>query len=72
MKYSAKQLKSGEWAVHAGSKYFTHSVTPDERAAKVEALKMSAIWHRNQMDTIHAELRDMGEVDPSDEYGYLA
>lgn len=74
MKYAAKKLNSGQWAVFAGKQYFISTVTDDKEYAEERALVMSAAWHQIQMDKVHKELIKKGFVveDSRDEYSYLA
>jgi len=73
MKYSAKQLKAGNWAVFIGKQYFTDSVTPDKTVAVIHALKKSARWHQSQMDIIHRKLTKIpNAIDREDAASYLA
>jgi hypothetical protein len=56
MKYKAKQLNGGEWAVFKrGNTYWPHTVSDTEEEAHLWALKLSAIWHRNQLDKLSDE-----------------
>jgi len=50
MKYTAKQLKSGQWAVFTGKRYFTHTATDNKLQAKQSALIMSMQFYQSQMD----------------------
>ncbi len=53
MKYNAKQLKDGTWAVFTGrSKYWPHTISETQEAAHLWAIKESAIWHRQQLDKL--------------------
>lgn len=80
MKYKARQLNSGKWAVFANTKeYFTDTVRETKLQADAEALRQSAIWYRDMMDRYrdmmdkaHRQLADMGALDTRDEFGYLA
>ena len=72
MKYTAKKLKDGRFAVFTGRKYFFHSITSDLNQAKIAALKLSARWYRDQADKAHKELEKLGQIDNHDPYGYLA
>ena len=50
MKYQAKQLVSGKWAVMAGNKkYFTDTVGT-ESFARQQAAILSAQWYQKQID----------------------
>ena len=56
MKYKAKQLAVGEWAVFKrGDTYWPHTVSDTEKKAHLWAIKLSAIWHRNQLDKLSDE-----------------
>ena len=55
MKYNAKQLDDGTWAVFEGKKYWPHTVSETKEAAHLWAIKKSAIWHRTQMDKLEEE-----------------
>jgi hypothetical protein len=73
MKYHAKQLATGQWAVWYGSRYFPNTITSDAVKAQSSALVMSARWHQDQMDRIHRKLEAIpGFVSQQDPKGYLA
>ena len=55
MKYNAKQLSNGNYAVHSGKSYYPSTETPDERVAKKQALIMSAQWYYQQAEAAYAE-----------------
>ncbi len=56
MKYNAKQLDDGTWAVFKGSnKYWKNTISETKDAAHLEAVKKSAIWHRKQLDKLSDE-----------------
>ena len=62
MKYQAKQLKDGDWAVFTGKrKYFADTVTSEKFEAAKEALEMSARWHQKQMDKCRKEWEELHE-----------
>jgi len=48
MKYNAKKMKSGQFAVFQGAKYWERTVTDSEAVAKNEAIRMSVQWHLSQ------------------------
>lgn len=50
MKYNAKQLNNGQWAVFTGKKYFKSTVTDNKNDAVIEACSRSAQWYQSQMD----------------------
>ena len=55
MKYKAKQLTSGDFAVFSGNnKYFTDTVTADKKMAKKMALMYSAQWYYAQAEEAYA------------------
>lgn len=73
MKYKAKQVKDGYWAVFTGKQYFVNTVTSNKATAEKSALVMSAHWHQDQIDKIHKEMLKKGFAEEmNDEYGYLA
>jgi hypothetical protein len=53
MKYNAKQLDDGTWAVFEGKQYWPHTVRETKEAAHLEAIKKSAIWHKKQLDKLY-------------------
>ena len=55
MKYNAKQLNDGTWAVFEGKQYWPHTVSETKEEAHLWAIKKSAIWHRSQMDKLENE-----------------
>ena len=71
MKYQAKQLRDGNWAVFSGKSYWRNTVTENERNAKVEALHMSGRWHGEQIDKIDNALRELDAFNESDGHGYM-
>lgn len=71
MRYTAKQLQSGEYAVCFGRKYYPHSIGTKEYAT-IEALKMTGHWHQEQLDKCQAGLEKLGAVSDSDPTGWLA
>ena len=50
MKYKAKQLNNGKWAVFSGKKYFKSTVTDNKNDATILACERSAQWHHAQID----------------------
>jgi len=52
MKYNAKQLNDGTWAVFEGKQYWPHTISETKEAAHLEAIKRSAIWHKKQLDKL--------------------
>lgn len=74
MKYRHAELISepGIFAVFTGAKYFVGTTTESEKEAEIRAFQMSAQWYRAQMDKAHERLQDLGAVDETDPYGYLA
>ena len=50
MKYQAKRLSNGSWAVFSGKRYFTGTETVIENEAIEEALIRSMIFYQGQMD----------------------
>ena len=50
MKYKAKQMKNGKWAVYAGNSYFVSTLTDDQTKAEKEALILSAQWYYSQAE----------------------
>ena len=61
MKYKAQKLNDTEYAVFSGKSYYPSTVTTDERAAKKEALIMSAQWYYEQAEKAYqiAEEEDL-------------
>jgi hypothetical protein len=55
MKYNAKQLSNGQWAVFAGKQYWEHTVSDTKEEAHIWAIKESAIWHQQQLDKLEDE-----------------
>ena len=50
MKYKAKQLQNGKWAVFKrGNIYWPHTVSETREEAHIWAIKESAIWHQEQL-----------------------
>ena len=72
MKYKAKQMKNGKWAVFTGKQYFTDTVTENKHDATVRALEMSGCWYRDQIDKVDDALRKLGAFDENDGHGYMA
>jgi len=71
MKYNAKQLSNGNWAVFQGKRYFFMTQTDSQAVAHQEALKMSLKWHQDQMTKITEEMYKAGFAH-SDIYEILA
>ena len=55
MKYKAKQLKDGKWAVGTGKSYFADMVYNNMKEAQIAACEESARWHQQQMDKCETE-----------------
>lgn len=73
MKYSAKQLSNGNWAVFAGKRYFTSSETADKQQAEIEAIHRSGCWYEDQIRKCNEWLEaNDPNYDPSDPRAYLA
>jgi hypothetical protein len=73
MRLSIKQLKNGQWAEFArDGSYYSYTVADTEREARIMAIKRHAIEARREWERYHTALEDMGAVDYSDPYGYLA
>lgn len=49
MKYNAKQLSDGRWAVFTGKRYWPKTATEDRDEAKQTAAEFSADWHIGQI-----------------------
>ena len=57
MKYNAKRMENGNWAVFCGkTKYFTDTETDNKQDAEKQARIESLLWHRQQMDKLEREL----------------
>tara|TARA_B100002019_G_scaffold206152_1_gene178910 strand:- start:3215 stop:3433 length:219 start_codon:yes stop_codon:yes gene_type:complete len=52
MKYKSGQLTNGKYAVFAGSKYFTDTITDTKDKADKLAIVESLLWHQRQMDKL--------------------
>ena len=53
MKYKAKKLANGNWAVCTGKNYdFWDTETPDESIAKELVIVRSLQWHHNQAEKL--------------------
>jgi hypothetical protein len=53
VKYNAKQLDDGTWAVFIGrTKYWPHTISETKKEANLWAIKESAIWHQKQLDKL--------------------
>jgi hypothetical protein len=69
MKYNAKKLNnSNSFAVFSGKKYFTNTVTTNEKQAKEQALIMSMQFYQEQMDNAFSELC---KLSGTDQYGVV-
>jgi hypothetical protein len=74
------KVQNDKWAVCAGrGKYYSNTARPTKLEATIEGLKVKAREYqekadimKERMDAIHAELKELGAVDSSDPYGYLA
>lgn len=60
MKYRAKQLSNGQYAVFTGRKYFTGTVTDSKTEAERNAFIESMRWHQWQIDKIEREMDNSG------------
>ena len=60
MKYKAKQLSNGQYAVFTGRKYFTATVTNSKTEAERNAFIESMRWHQWQIDKIEREMDNSG------------
>jgi hypothetical protein len=60
MKYKSGQLTDGKYAVFAGSKYFTRTVTDTKDKADKQAFIESIRWHQWQIDKIMREMDNSG------------
>ena len=69
MKYNAKQIESGDWAVFTGSKYFINYICDTEAEAKKMALKLSAQWYYLQAESAYSQAEKEGLLDEYD--GFL-
>jgi len=56
MKYKAKQLQSGNWAVFTGKRFFTDTETTSKDEAIENALIRSMSFYQGQMDDAFDEL----------------
>ncbi len=53
MKYQAKQLANGQWAVWKNSKaYWASTTTRDRETAEISAAGFSASWHLEQAQNL--------------------
>lgn len=62
MKYNAKQLKSGEWAVFTGRKYFTDTISNTQEEAHLRAIEKSAQYHQMQVWDLEADWYEAQEA----------
>lgn len=60
MKYKAQQLNNGNYAVVAGSKYFTDTETNSKEQAEKMAIIKSMQWYQSQIDTAWQNGLDSG------------
>jgi hypothetical protein len=57
MKYNAKKMTNGNWAVFCGkTKYFNDTETTSQEKAEKQSRIESLLWHRQQMDKLETEL----------------
>jgi len=66
MKYKAKPLNDGTYAVFEGRKYFTSTVTDNKANADKQALIMSAQWYYHMAELAFDEAEKnnlLGEYD---------
>ena len=66
MKYKTVQLSNGNYAVASGKSYYPSTETSDERAAKKEALVMSAQWYYEQAEKAWAIAEENDLLDKYD------
>ena len=66
MKYSAKRMTDGKWAVFTGKSYFTATVTDTQKVAERKALVMSAQWYYNQACEAYEIAEKKGLLDEYD------
>lgn len=75
MRYKAFKFEhgpnAGKWAVGFGQKYFSNTITQDEREAKITALHMTGQWHQAQIDKVDDALRKLDALNEMDPHGYL-
>ena len=55
MKYNAKQLDDGKWAVFTGKHYWPSTITESREEAHRQAIIKTAIYHRVQLDELIEE-----------------
>lgn len=60
MKYTAKKLNNGDWAVFTGERFFLETQTKSEKEAKIKACELSAQWHQEQIDKIEKKWQEIG------------
>ena len=66
MKYKVAQLDNGNYAVATGKSYYPDTETSDERAAKKQALMMSAQWYYQQAEKAFQQAEDEGLLNKYD------
>lgn len=69
MKYKAQQLNNGNYAVVAGSKYFTDTETDSKEQAEKMAIIKSMQWYQSQIDTAWQNGLDSGLFDYYEDRG---
>jgi len=63
MKYKARQMSNGKFAVFAkGTQYFEATVRDTQEEADIQACIVSADWHRMQMDKCQVEWEKIQET----------
>lgn len=64
MKYKARQMSNGNWAVFSsGVKYFIGTERKTEAEAQKQACIRSAEWHQIQMDKCQTSWEKLRETD---------
>lgn len=71
MRYTAKRLESGQYAVCYGRKYYPATIGTKEEAT-IEAIKMTGYYYQEELDKCQAALESLGAVSESDPTGWLA
>ena len=70
MKFNAKQMSNGNWAVFCGpNKFFTKTENPDEEWVLNEACKRTAMWH---LEKAREAVKLMDNVDMAVMVGHAA
>ena len=59
MKYKAKQMRDGKWAVFTGSNYYISSVTESKQDAEEEALIRSMRWYHDKAQETYGKLEKL-------------